>query len=413
MTRQASQRSDSAILAIVIMLIVGLIAAYGLLLQNRTTLNLNPYDTAGTGSKGLSVLQRWLTIRGYEPVAVRDSLTDVSASLDALFILPGGRTLTEEEADALMVWAANGKLLVIGVEAPAARLPDDTAPTFSQRDALLETIGVSVEDAVFYSGPTLVQPVFADRNGVLDITSRNYTLYTERSDAVVLMMRGSDIEMLGLPQGAGDIFVTGEPELFTNGTLRNGQDGKQAIAIINGMLQRLPKNARIGIDATRLDVSTATGVSNSAPESSFWAQVYTQPWGWATLFALALILTTLAMNGRRFGRAMPLPQELVRRSPAEYAHSMARLFRRADKREAMLAHYRRQLKRQLGRPSGVSSDLPDAQFVAELKRVRDDIDEGALLGALRSLENSASGTVSESDLVRRVNAAQKFTRPEG
>ena len=46
----------------------------------------------------------------------------------------------------------------------------------------------------------------------------------------------------------------------------------------------------------------------------------------------------------------------------------------------LLQHYRRQLKRSLGKPYRVNADLPDEAFVAELARYREVLDYLARYG---------------------------------
>ena len=84
---------------------------------------------------------------------------------------------------------------------------------------------------------------------------------------------------------------------------------------------------------------------------------------------------------------MPLPQDIARRSPAEYVYSTAQLFRRAGKRHMALNHYHRELKRSLGRPFRINADLPDEEFINELARFRE-IDRAELSRVLRALSRS-------------------------
>ena len=117
----------------------------------------------------------------------------------------------------------------------------------------------------------------------------------------------------------------------------------------------------------------------------------------------------MLINGQRFGRVLPLPQEVMRRSPAEYVQSMAQLFRRAGKRHMLLQHYRRQLKRSLGKPYRVNADLPDEEFVAELARYRD-VDRAELLALLRALDQR---DVGERTLVKLADDAIRLRRRIG
>ncbi|MCA1554420.1 MAG: DUF4350 domain-containing protein, partial [Chloroflexi bacterium] len=137
--------------------------------------------------------------------------------------------------------------------------------------------------------------------------------------------------------------------------------------------------------------------------------LYNRPWGWAIVYSLLVALAYLFVNGQRFGRVMPLPKEIARRSPAEYVQSMAQLFRRAGKRHMALQHYHQQLKRDLGKPFRISANLPDDEFVNELSRYRD-VDREALLHTLHAL---GQRDVSERKLVQLADEAIKLRRRTG
>src|ERR1041384_6938838 len=117
--------------------------------------------------------------------------------------------------------------------------------------------------------------------------------------------------------------------------------------------------------------------------------------------AVLLIALYLILGGRRFGRPIPLQEELVRRSSAEYVESMADLFQRGGKRDYILKHYHSAFKRALARKDGINPQLDDAEFARELSRARD-VDEPALLALLARLRSSKA---SEAELVRVVAEA--------
>jgi hypothetical protein len=74
----------------------------------------------------------------------------------------------------------------------------------------------------------------------------------------------------------------------------------------------------------------------------------------------------LVLTGRRFGKAVPLPQDIQRRSSAEYAQSLGTLFRRAGKRSYIAEHYHDRWKRRVARAYGFVSSADDAMFVRDL-----------------------------------------------
>jgi hypothetical protein len=70
-----------------------------------------------------------------------------------------------------------------------------------------------------------------------------------------------------------------------------------------------------------------------------------------------------------------------------------------------MRHHHDRLKRELARPWRINPDLPDAEFVTELARYRDDL-EGMTLREL--LARLAGGRVSEGELVRLVGEVEKW-----
>jgi hypothetical protein len=84
---------------------------------------------------------------------------------------------------------------------------------------------------------------------------------------------------------------------------------------------------------------------------------------------------------------------------------MAGLFRRARRRTFVMRYHHDRLKRELARPWHLNPDLPDAEFVTELARYRDDLDEAELYDLLARL---SGGRVSEAELVRSVGEVEAW-----
>src|SRR5262249_56115150 len=60
-------------------------------------------------------------------------------------------------------------------------------------------------------------------------------------------------------------------------------------------------------------------------QRNFSAWLFTSPPGWGILLALGLTLVYFGLQGRRFGRAVPLPDERLRREPFAYIPPIANL----------------------------------------------------------------------------------------
>ncbi len=139
--------------------------------------------------------------------------------------------------------------------------------------------------------------------------------------------------------------------------------------------------------------------------------LWQQWWGRAIMYALVLSAAYIALSGRRFGRPVPLPQDVARRSSTEYVQSLAQIFRRAGKRDYILNHYRNQLKRRLARPHGFVPPEDDDEFVRELQRFGGATAEQA--ERLRALLTQLRRNVSEEELLRIVSDVDSFTGERG
>jgi len=213
-------------------------------------------------------------------------------------------------------------------------------------------------------------------------------LVPHRDDYVTLLGMPDALLVAGIKHGSGYIYLSATTYPFTNAGLRDPANAALAL----NMLRRAPAGGRVQFDEYHHGFFTAPSTSRILLSS---------PWGWAAAYAVLVIALYLILGGRRFGRPIPLQEELARRSSAEYVESMADLFQRGGKRDYILKHYYRAFKRALARKDGINPQLDDAEFARELSRARD-IDEPALLALLARLR---SAKASEAELVRAVSEA--------
>jgi hypothetical protein len=204
------------------------------------------------------------------------------------------------------------------------------------------------------------------------------------------MGQGNAVIVAGLKHGAGYIYLSSATYPFTNEGLGDAENA----ALVLNMLRRVPSGGRIQFDEYHHGFFTPPSTGRL---------LLGNPWGWAAAYAVAVIAIYLILSGRRFGRPIPLKEEVARRSSAEYIESMADLFQRGGKRAYILRHYHNAFKRRLARKDGVNPQLDDAEFVRELARVRQ-VDEAQLTALLARLRNDKP---SESDLVHTVGAADE------
>jgi hypothetical protein len=192
----------------------------------------------------------------------------------------------------------------------------------------------------------------------------------------------------GLKHGRGYIYLSATANPFTNAGLRDPENA----ALVLNMLRRAPAGGLVQFDEYHQGFFKPPSTSGI---------LLSTPWGWAAAYAVVVIALYLILGGRRFGRPIPLREELARRSSAEYIESMADLFQRGGKRAYILRHFYQSFKRRLARKDGINPSLDDAEFARELARARD-VDEPALLALLARLR---AARPSEAELVRAVSEA--------
>ncbi len=129
--------------------------------------------------------------------------------------------------------------------------------------------------------------------------------------------------------------------------------------------------------------------------------------GRSILFVALVIFLALLLQGRVFGRPVPLPHELRRRGALEHITAMANLSRLAGHRKSVLMQYHHELKRTLGRRYRLDPTLPDSEYVAYLVRYNPAVDGQALLALLARLQRTNS---SESEMVRAAAEAAKWIK---
>ncbi len=348
----------AAVLVVIVALgVVGVIIAP---LPQGPSLSVRSGDAGGA-----MALRLWLEQSGY---TVRELLANPvqPEQVDVLFVLDPFIPYSSQEAAQIRNWVSRGNTLIV-----AGR------PRYINR--LLEPYGLSLAvlpdtaDVLTPAGPTLIMPP-VDRLRANAV----YSVEGDRPDLVVHLFAESKPVLVSFGVGKGIVWVFGAMRPFSNLGL---SDPGSARLILN-MLSHASPRAMIGFDEAR------HGFSNSL--SLFGWLVGTAP-GWGIILALALTMVYLALRGRRFGHAAPIPEERLRREPVEYIQAMANLFRRSGQRTEILKHYRSQFRRRLSERYAVDPKLGDDEFVKALA-VRDPrIDVTALRSLLRRLRQDRIG----------------------
>jgi hypothetical protein len=297
----------------------------------------------------------------------------------ALIMLNPSQPVSRAQSRAILDWVERGGTLV---------LADDNSAFFGPQNALFDELRFdtdvySTTEVIQESAPA--QPAL-DQPPVDRATLRTgRVLVPLRDDYVKLMGPPDAVVVAGVKVGSGYAYLSSAAYPFTNEGLRDPENAALALNV----LRRVPPGGRIQFDEYHHGYFTPPSTTRILLGS---------PWGWGAAYAAAVVALYLVLSGRRFGRPVPLREEIVRRSSAEYVESMADLFQRGGKRGYILRHYYQNLKRRLAKRDGVNPRLDDAEFVRELARARR-VDEPAVLAALARLR---AAKASEADLVRAV-----------
>jgi hypothetical protein len=220
-------------------------------------------------------------------------------------------------------------------------------------------------------------------------------LWPEDDEFVAHLQAGEAPVLLSRRWGEGRAILAASAAPFTNAGLRDPGSRRLVYNLVAG----LAPGAFVQFDEVH------HGYRAAVAENSLRGWLVRSSWGWAVLYGAAVVLGWIVLRGRRFGRPVSLPERVALRPQSEYVVSMAGLFRRAGRRSFAMRHHHERLKRGLARPWRLNPDLPDRAFVAELARVRDDLDARALRELLARLSGER---VSEGELVRLVGEVDRW-----
>ncbi|NJP04709.1 MAG: DUF4350 domain-containing protein [Chloroflexaceae bacterium] len=372
-----------------------LVALFGLLIlftvlgpgQTETGDDIRRATTHSSGPAGTMALLRWMQAMGYD--AQRLEYTDfaIDDRVDALLIINPSQPISRSEATRVLDWVSAGGMLIV---------VDDQISLFGSANDLLEQLEIAVEpyegDPPEIERATLLQPLLNQPplNDVLVQTDRQ--LLTDRHDRVDLLGVPDGTVMMHMQWGSGSIYISSASYPFTNDGLRHQENAD----LILNLLRQVPPDGHILFDEYH---------HGFFEPPSFRQIITSTAWGWALIYSLLVLTMFFILSGRRFGRPIPLQEEMARRSSAEYVESMADLLQRGSKQTFVQQHYYHTWKRQLGRPFGINPLLNDTEFIAELARYRD-IDQQEMLRLFQRLQqpgisrSALLNVLTEADSVR-------------
>ncbi len=343
--------------------------------------------THSSAPGGALALLRWTQAMGYDARRLEYTAFALDQQTEALFMLNPTQSVNRTEAQEVLEWVEAGGTLI---------LVDDRTQLFAARNEILRALEIQVrpyegeQTSEIMQAPVL-QPVFDRPPLRLLPVETERVLDAERQDVVRLIGVEDGTVLAGLRQGQGYIYLSSASLPFTNEGLRD----EQSAALMLNLLRRVSAGGRILFDEYHHGFFTPPSLRSIVLGSA---------WGWALIYTLVVLASYFLLGGRRFGRPVPLPEDVSRRSSIEYVESMADLFQRGGQRAFILRHYYTAFKRRLAKPYGINPALDNASFVAELARQRVDIDQAALLALLNRLQQEQ---IREDELLR--TAAETVT----
>lgn len=336
-------------LLLAIMLLVSLVAF--IVLQGEGVAP-RPFDPASPAPTGLRALWLWLEAMEFT-VARNDGATfTIPDACAVLFVFPNQQPYTPEEATQLAEWVADGGTLVLVGASP-----------FDQ--ALLNTFLVKTESnrVATTAFASQAQPLLPDLAELVYLSDASTLLALGPAPAAIpVLVTGAGQATLAIqPWQHGVIWHASIHHSFTNELLRFPEQA----AIVPALLRHTAPGSLILFDTYHLFGADASA-GNTIHSLQDW--LYSTPLGWSVLFALAITLLFVFLQGWRLGPPLPTREELRRREAAEYVTAMANLLRRGQQRAFVAAHHKRRLKRTLGRALNVSPDLTDATFLRQVQQ---------------------------------------------
>lgn len=343
------------------------------------------YMSTSAGKNGLLALKLWLAELGYSPLEGVPSRFEPSPETKTIFIIQPILPISESEWKLLDKWIEEGGVLVI------AWNNFETARTVSHYNFSLDLLTPPASELTPAS-PLLNSPAMAAKTPLtLDLA-----LASSRTDFVPLLSANGKPVALSFEKGYGRVILSATPVLFSNLSLK---DDAVAAVVLN-LLALAGEKGQVWFDEWHHGLQT---VSVLGPEQ--WLR--RTPGGHALLFVVGVVFVALLLQGRSFGRPVPLAHEIKRRGPLEHVTAIANLNRKAGHRAEVLRQYHQRLKRHLGYRYRLDPSLPDVEYVEELSRYNPTVSKEKLSNLLRALSQE---TVSEGELVHLASEAAKWIK---
>jgi hypothetical protein len=220
-------------------------------------------------------------------------------------------------------------------------------------------------------------------------------LRSTRNDYVVLATKTGEPLLVSFEHGQGRVILGTVPAAFTNAGLKQAGNAELALNI----LALAKTKGTVWFDEWHHGQRSQEQILGPA---EFLRRT---PIGHALLFSVLVVFLGLFLQGRGFGRPVPLPQDIKRRGALEHVTGIANLSRRASHRPAVMMHYHQQIKRRLGQRYRLDPNLDDRQYVDALAAYNPALDQEKLSSLLQRMKNK---NISEAEMVHLAAEAAEW-----
>jgi hypothetical protein len=372
-------------LAIGLFVILALITAVSIYQQAKDEITPPPLASFSSDSNGAKALSLWLEELNYRVYSENPAAFSIPDDTNVIFMLEPTEPILETEWQTVDEWIEEGgTLLLVGNQ-----LYTNLAFSHFEFDTNRPTETTTALQTPLFTSPPQTETE--------QVRARTY-LSSERTDFVTHLAEGGNPVVVSFAQGDGQVILATVPFTFSNEGLKAAGNPELVLNLISIAGQP----GHVWFDEWH---HGQRGVNVEPLGPAAWLRQ--TPGGRALIYAAVVLLIALLLQGRAFGRPVPLPDNTNRRGPVAYITAMANLSRRAGHRTAVLQEYHHRLKRHLGQRYRLDPTLPDEKFITQLAEYDQNLDQEALATLLQQLSRKK---VSEHDMVQIAAQATEWIK---
>ena len=369
-------------LAIGILILLVLVTTFAAL-QREAEQQYPPLSSLSSAPDGAVALKLWLRELQYE--VDEQVLSNFIPPRDvSILLMLDPVLLAENEMRAVDDWVeSGGTLIAMGEQYSMYSLVDHYQFGLNY---LPDQSSVPVNQTPLFGSPPAVD---------LKNAKASYALESERDDFIVLVAYQGQPLVISFEQGEGRVILGTIVGSFTNAGLKKAGNPE----LVLNILALAQTKGTIWFDEWHHGLRSGDQILGPG---QFLRRT---PVGRSLLFIAFTVLIVVFIQGRGFGRPVPLPQEIKRRGALEHVTGIANLSRRAAHRSAVMMNYHQQIKRKLGQRYRLDPNMDDKEYVDTLAGYNSSLDKDGLLTLLGRLKRK---DLNETQMVHLATEASKW-----